>query len=191
MNEIVKVCPVHGDLTIEQTRKDGRYFRCKACRMDTNRKTYYKHREKRVSTSMRWKLENRGDYNEWCRQDRKNHPEKYRRYKKAHIDKKGIVNIRSAEVLRIHGLTKDDHDKMLEEQKNLCAVCVKAECRLGRDKKTVTPLCIDHCHTCREDGKKNVRGLVCHGCNQVLGHAKDSIETLKSAIAYLEKHQCK
>lgn len=44
-------------------------------------------------------------------------------------------------------------------------------------------LCIDHCH---KTGR--IRGCLCHSCNCVLGHAKDSIEMLKKAIQYLERY---
>jgi hypothetical protein len=42
-------------------------------------------------------------------------------------------------------------------------------------------LAVDHCH---KTGK--IRGLLCHYCNIALGGFKDSIESLKKAIKYLE-----
>ena len=44
-------------------------------------------------------------------------------------------------------------------------------------------LCIDHDHT---TGK--VRGVLCKHCNHVLGHSKDSVTILKSAVEYLERN---
>ena len=44
-------------------------------------------------------------------------------------------------------------------------------------------LCIDHCHITGE-----VRGVLCKHCNHVLGHSKDSVQILKSAIEYLERN---
>jgi hypothetical protein len=41
---------------------------------------------------------------------------------------------------------------------------------------------IDHCHTTGV-----VRGLICFSCNTALGHFKDDIDVLKSAIRYLER----
>jgi hypothetical protein len=43
-------------------------------------------------------------------------------------------------------------------------------------------LSIDHCHKIDQ-----VRGLLCDDCNNLLGRAKDSIQTLKNAIKYLRK----
>ena len=44
-------------------------------------------------------------------------------------------------------------------------------------------LVVDHCHK-----TDKVRGTLCTYCNLTLGNAKDSIEVLKKAIKYLEKH---
>ena len=50
---------------------------------------------------------------------------------------------------------------------------------------------IDHNHQYeKKDYKKNStllpRGLLCNSCNLLLGHAKDSVQILKSAIRYLD-----
>ena len=42
---------------------------------------------------------------------------------------------------------------------------------------------IDHCHE-----RMVYRGVICRDCNLMLGHAKDSVDTLRSAIAYLDNH---
>lgn len=44
-----------------------------------------------------------------------------------------------------------------------------------------TGFTVDHCHK-----TKRVRGIICHHCNLVLGHARDSVEVLSAAIAYLK-----
>lgn len=73
---------------------------------------------------------------------------------------------------RKYGLTKEEHEALLLQADNKCGIC----------KMELTKSYIDHDHS---TGK--VRGVLCMHCNTVLGHAKDSIETLKSAIEYLEK----
>lgn len=78
--------------------------------------------------------------------------------------------------LNKYNMTIAQFDQLLEDQGKQCAIC-----------KTKTPggskgrFCIDHCH---ETGI--VRGLLCVNCNQMLGHSKDSIETLRKAAVYLE-----
>lgn len=188
MNEIVKICKIHGQLTLDKTRKDKDKFRCKVCRNETNKKTYYKHREKRVSTSMRWKRENKGDYAEWCRLDRIKNPEKYRRYEQNSIRKHGIEKFRKQEVARIHGITVEDYEKLIKENNNQCFICKNPETRKGRNGKSIAMLCIDHCHICEEKGKHIIRGLLCHACNTAIGKFGDNVEYMKKAIEYLEKH---
>ncbi len=75
-------------------------------------------------------------------------------------------------------ITKQDFDRMVEEQEGRCAIC------------GVTPagdsqynsLYVDHNHE-----TKVVRGLLCRECNTGLGHFADNIERLMSAVAYLIK----
>lgn len=62
-----------------------------------------------------------------------------------------------------------------ERQSGVCAIC-----------KSKSKLNIDHDHI---TGK--VRGLLCTGCNIVLGYAKDSSEILNSAASYLSAAQIK
>lgn len=189
MNDVVKVCKFHGELNIEQVRKDGDKFRCKQCRIESNNKSYYKNREKRVATSQRWKEQNRGDYNEWMRQDRKKFPEKYRMYEQNYKEKHGVKKVRKMEVARIHGLTIEQYDVFHEKQKGQCEICGKPETRLSRSKDAAMPLCLDHCHICKEKGQHIIRGLLCHNCNSAMGKLHDNIDTLKSMIKYLEAHK--
>ncbi|WP_406418459.1 endonuclease VII domain-containing protein [Streptomyces sp. NBC_01614] len=65
---------------------------------------------------------------------------------------------------------------MLERQGGACAIC------RGRN-KSGHQLHVDHDHT-----TGRVRALLCQQCNAMLGHARDDIETLRAAIAYLERH---
>jgi hypothetical protein len=71
-----------------------------------------------------------------------------------------------------------DFDALLKEQGGKCAICRSSDA--GR--KQSGRLSIDHCHV-----TDVIRGLLCHRCNSMLGLAKDNTETLRNAIAYLEK----
>jgi hypothetical protein len=76
-----------------------------------------------------------------------------------------------------YGITYEQYLEINDAQGNSCAICGTAE--------PLTPtgrLHIDHDH---ETGE--VRGLLCMGCNTGIGHLKDNIEVLKSAITYLER----
>lgn len=80
-----------------------------------------------------------------------------------------------------YGLSKEDYAKMLNDCEHKCAICKRNEDVEIRGK--VIRLAVDHCHS---SGK--IRGLLCASCNRALGGFRDSIDTLKSAIAYLEYH---
>jgi hypothetical protein len=76
--------------------------------------------------------------------------------------------------LKRYNLTPAQYAEMIYIQRNRCAICGKpAE---GKS------LHIDHNHT---TGK--VRGLLCHNCNVLIGHAKEDREILLSAIGYLNR----
>jgi len=75
-------------------------------------------------------------------------------------------------------ITVEQYDNMLAEQDNRCAICNRHQLELTRR------FAVDHDH---EFGY--IRGLLCSICNTSLGGFKDSVEILKSAIAYLESHE--
>lgn len=100
------------------------------------------------------------------RKRRKENPEKYRLM--------GKVSERNRKLKR-YGLTQQEYFILLEKQNNLCAICKNPKTQ-NRDWH------IDHCHKTGQ-----VRGILCHYCNLMLGQARDSIASLKEAIIYLEK----
>lgn len=80
---------------------------------------------------------------------------------------------------REYDLTLEQYESMKQKQNNVCAIC-KTELQTGMLSH------VDHCHF---SGK--VRGLLCRWCNLGLGHFKDSMTSLKSALDYLEKYSQK
>jgi len=90
-----------------------------------------------------------------------------------------IDAIKDRNRVKNYGLVLGDFDKMIISQDNKCCICNK-ELGVGKE------IAIDHCHT-----SGNVRGILCSGCNLMLGMAYDDIEIFKSAILYLEKHSNK
>jgi hypothetical protein len=75
-----------------------------------------------------------------------------------------------------YGITLEDYNNKLKEQGDVCAIC-----------KSNTPggnggLYVDHNHTTGQ-----VRGLLCHWCNFMIGQSKESPEILSAGIDYLKK----
>jgi len=75
-------------------------------------------------------------------------------------------------------------EQLVEMDKNTggkCAICGAGK---SKGKNGSELLYLDHCH---KSGK--ARALLCHSCNSMLGGARDSIEILERAIAFLKEHQ--
>lgn len=79
---------------------------------------------------------------------------------------------RDAYLARTYGLKPGEWEAMLIAQGNVCAICKKKKRRYDTD----------HDH---KTGK--VRGVICHRCNVMLGHARDSHSILQSGAEYLLK----
>lgn len=82
---------------------------------------------------------------------------------------------RQNHLVRKYGVTLERYAEMLREQDGKCAICgaLEAEQRHG-------VFNVDHDHATGA-----VRGLLCWGCNHILGTVKDNAETLLSAVSYL------
>jgi hypothetical protein len=65
-------------------------------------------------------------------------------------------------------------EEMRRRQNDLCAIC---GVNVSED------FHVDHDHA-----SGRVRELLCMKCNTLLGHSSDSIDVLKRAIQYLERH---
>lgn len=100
---------------------------------------------------------------------------KQRRWRAANPEKLRLQNKRNERrrKLKRYGLTEETYLVLLLSQDSLCAIC-------RQDNKTQRDWHVDHCHTTGE-----VRGILCHHCNVMLGHAKDNIQILQAAKEYL------
>jgi hypothetical protein len=86
-------------------------------------------------------------------------------------------------------LHKVDFNAMWSVQGGLCALCREPMLPRGNVADSAV---VDHDHRCcatRGSCGKCVRGLIHSRCNHLLGKARDRIDLLKAAIAYLEKTQ--
>jgi hypothetical protein len=72
-----------------------------------------------------------------------------------------------------YGVTSDVLCDLIKKQNGKCAIC---NSEFSRN------FCVDHDHK-----SKTVRGLLCFGCNFILGVAKDNPAILHSAALYLER----
>ena len=79
-------------------------------------------------------------------------------------------------MLKNYGMTEEEYNKKIKESGNCCEIC-------GGTNQNGDSLCIDHNHKTHEN-----RGLLCHKCNNGVGHFKDDVTLLRKAIDYLNKY---
>jgi RNA polymerase subunit RPABC4/transcription elongation factor Spt4 len=84
-------------------------------------------------------------------------------------------------IARKYGLTREQYQRMIQLQKNKCAICGQPETH--KYKGVVVPLSVDHDH---KTGR--VRELLCRNCNTVVGMSEENLAVLRKAIVYLKKH---
>lgn len=72
------------------------------------------------------------------------------------------------------GMTVEQYEKIYRSQNGMCGICGGPPNSLG--------LVIDHCH---KTGA--ARGLLCAGCNSMIGFAQDREEVLLAGVEYLRR----
>lgn len=102
-------------------------------------------------------------------------PLKYNSSGYASLCKRCVANGR---MKRVYGITYDQYDYVLEQQKYKCAICTSFNAG-GRG-----IFHIDHNHFTNK-----FRGLLCFNCNHALGLLHESIPNLQEAIQYLKKYE--
>lgn len=115
-----------------------------------------------------------------------------KKYREAHRDKCRAASrnyqtrnrARGGHYLTRYGMTALDYERMFAEQGGKCAIC-GAEISLIRGTSNFRRT--DHDHSKQRGDPGHIRGLLCDGCNILLGKAKDSPAILRAAVAYLEK----
>ena len=116
-----------------------------------------------MAKKYRQSAEIRAKKREEARKWRAENPEAWRR----------IIN-KSQKKIRLKklGYSVEFYDKLFEQQGGVCKICGKNGARA---------LALDHDHS-----TGLVRGLLCGRCNLGLGHFRDNVVLLQSAIRYLE-----
>lgn len=93
----------------------------------------------------KWREKNREYYNKWTREHHQKNRDKYNAYQKAQ------------RYVRLYGITIDERERMIHEQKCCCKIC-------GKKFKSQKHAHVDHSHV-----TGRVRGILCSKCNGNLG----------------------
>lgn len=129
-----------------------------------------------------WHSRNKAAQNAKRKHRRREHPERYNtsnEKQRVANGKKYRENIdvrnkhRDRNRLRRTGCTPEKFAELMEAQQGRCAIC----------SSVMKKPCVDHCHS---TGK--IRELLCAKCNSGIGQLQDSLDLVRSAASYLEKH---
>lgn len=108
------------------------------------------------------------------REWRARNPEAVRRHNSVSRAKNPDMHV-NCRLKRSYGIDLREYRAMLVEQNGSCAICAGPPVR-------AKAYDVDHDHVTGD-----VRGLLCNSCNQMLGHARDRIETLLAGAEYLRR----
>ena len=96
-----------------------------------------------------------------------------RKYAKTHYGKRKNKN----RILRYRfNMTIDEFDEMVKSQDGKCYICGGVNI-IGRD------LDLDHDHTTGQ-----IRKLLCHNCNALIGYIENNIHVVNKALNYLKEY---
>lgn len=116
------------------------------------------------------------------RQWRADHPERTSERQRKYNGQRKPENTFAATLRYRYNITPARYFEMLDRQGGVCAICDSPPPEGKR-------LYVDHDHACcpgeRSCGEC-VRGLLCFGCNTLLGMAADRADVLEAALAYLK-----
>lgn len=115
---------------------------------------------------------------EWKQSHSNKDPAKYQRQWRVH----NPARAKHHNLKRQFGITLAEYEAMGDAQGWRCAICNSMETTKDKDGGPRS-MPVDHDHS---TGK--IRALLCTQCNRGLGMFTDSIEKLRAATAYLEKH---
>jgi len=100
--------------------------------------------------------------------------------------KKNPDSVFSTKLKVLYGITPEQYEMLLLNQKGKCAICPIV---LDKSTRKTFP-CVDHNHACCPSGKscgKCIRGLLCARCNSAIGLFNESIEVMFAGIKYLKE----
>ena len=122
-------------------------------------------KERHLYHADQWKLRKSAPI---CKSCRKKHSESYKKSRDNYYRK-------------TYGITLEEYESLLHYQSGRCAIC--------RKKPGKRRLAVDHDHREAELStvRESVRGLLCHKCNEYLGHIGDDWEYGLNIFHYLDR----
>ena len=196
---LIPGCSEHGTEKVwikDKHRREGGFFRCRACNArdsrarnardradpvkaaqlnaynvvqyhaksqeekDARNKQIVATREKRFERDPLAKEITRLANNAHKQRDQQEYPDKYR----------------EGNLKKNYGISLAEYEQILAAQGGRCKICGSN----GSGSKKGKNLFVDHCHS-----TKQIRGLLCHGCNAAIGLMKEDTLRLHQAIEYL------
>lgn len=146
---------------------------CTKCGVEKIYEDFHRNKNSRDGLTHKCKACAAADTRRWVAENRDRKHEADHRY--WHENRKGSRSDENARLKYKYGVTLEDVERMFTEQGGLCAICRTP--MIGRKPH------VDHDHL-----TGTVRGLLCRGCNQGLGHFRDDPVALANAIRYLEHY---
>lgn len=141
---------------------------CTVCNLEKPITEFWPDRRRKNGLMARCKSCNREQFRAYRASRPNYHKEKYQKYK---------TETRERHLIRKYGITLDGYRAMLESQNGRCAICEAVE-----EDQFKRVFHVDHCHATGD-----VRGLLCRGCNHMLGVVGDDPAVLLRAIEYLSR----
>lgn len=132
----------------------------------------------------KWYIENKEDVKQYGKDNIVKTRLSAKKYQQKHRDENPEIysskeykeKMRYLTIKSKYGITSEDYNAMFLKQEGKCEICKIHQSNINRT------LVIDHCHATNK-----VRALLCHKCNLAIGLMNESIESLKSAMNYINK----
>jgi hypothetical protein len=102
------------------------------------------------------------------------------RYRRVRDNSDFKTKSRASKLMRDHGLTLVEYDKMLASQMFTCAICEKPF-SAAVPRSAMSPV-VDHCHS-----SSKIRGILHRKCNAAIGIFQDDPTLLQKSAKYLER----
>lgn len=146
--------------------------KCPSCETEKPYSEYPRHKNRKNGVSAYCKICQRLKMIEY--RSTEDYKEKKRIYEREYLKRPSVKIHRQDYALRYYyNITLAEKKMLWKRQGFQCGICKK-------DIPNFKDVRLDHDHK-----DKKVRGILCNDCNLLIGHAKDDVKILKSAVNYL------